>query len=372
MRTREAAVRAVHDHGLALLFENPWIHSVGVGAVGGGPLAVGAERGFCVLVTAAPQPRPGWPIPPGHEGWGGLRRELAAWKKRHGVELRVERGGPFLPQASHTRRRFEALRGGISVSNPEGQDPDDWDAGTLTAFFRDAAGEDYLVASNHVIGHSGEARLGAPVVQPGARDFPAAERHSLSLQAMLARYQIATLHQMVPLLMLDPLHPYPTPNYVDLAVATLTDSGRARTELHRVGLGGAILGRAPWVQRDDDGERPLPRPDRVYKVGRSSDVTEGTIIADNVNMVFPYDRQGRREYAHFADQLQIAPTGDNDGHFSLEGDSGALILTAPHQAVGMLVGSDELYGKVIAHPFDRVEEAVESLLGGFAELVTRP
>jgi hypothetical protein len=82
---------------------------------------------------------------------------------------------------------------------------------------------------------------------------------------------------------------------------------------------------------------PLDEDEPVFKVGRTTGLTEGVISALEVDdLEVEYDDGDLR----FDDQLEIAPAGNEP--FSLGGDSGSLIVDGDRKAVGLLfAGNDE-------------------------------
>jgi hypothetical protein len=89
--------------------------------------------------------------------------------------LRVDRsqrgsyGGP--PPSVDLQKRFEAIRGGLGITNPVGAYPQFLSVGTLGFFVRDDQNRLYLVSNNHVIANENNARVGNAVVQPGTLDL---------------------------------------------------------------------------------------------------------------------------------------------------------------------------------------------------------
>jgi hypothetical protein len=72
----------------------------------------------------------------------------------------------------------------------------------------------------------------------------------------------------------------------------------------------------------------------VYKVGRTTGLTHGTVFSDDVVMGgFGYDHLGSCTFTNV-----FSVIGDNDVPFATEGDSGSLIINSDGDAVGLLFG----------------------------------
>ncbi|MBA4062959.1 MAG: hypothetical protein C0501_04485 [Isosphaera sp.] len=184
--------------------------------------------------------------------------------------------------------------------------------GTLGCFVRLADGSAGLLSNNHVLAGQNRGRRGADrVLQPGNL-APAAAEH------------VATLADFLPLkpspATARPAHGNVVYNPADAAVARLGDG---------VAFGQAYLA-----------SRGLPRPagaaapkvgDVVFKVGRTTGLTRGTVTAVAVVLgPLGYDPGG----CWFDDQFEVV--GDNGTLFSDLGDSGAAVVNSAGEVVGLL------------------------------------
>ncbi len=201
------------------------------------------------------------------------------------------------------KRRLRPVASGQSISHALGT------LGTVTAVVTDLydGNRPAILSCNHVLGQLNYARWGDAVVQPAANDG-----------GTIARDLCATLTRYVPIKFTG------APNYVDAAIA-------------RVWLPPAKLrALVPWMGsiagiRAGNTLRP---GESVYKVGRTTGVTTGKVLATNVSVWVDYPPilNGKPgAYALFKDQ--IVTTG-----IAGFGDSGSLVLDGKKQAVGMLFG----------------------------------
>jgi hypothetical protein len=97
---------------------------------------------------------------------------------------------------------------------------------------------------------------------------------------------------------------------------------------------------------------------RVYKVGRTTGYTEGTVsyVAGTARIEYtPGD------YAYFVDQLVVAATPDNVGSFSAAGDSGSGVLNDRHELIGLLFGGSP--AQTLVNPIDAVLRELRSASG---------
>lgn len=205
-------------------------------------------------------------------------------------------------------------------------------AGTFGAVVR-KHGRTCILSNNHVLangsnGRDGRARRGDPILQPGPYDGGLVNEDPLARLAwfepllstddMGPRSGFARgLNRLLGMLFGMKLAPEEPPvNTVDVALAEPVDPGLVSPEL----LG---LGKVTGVAKPELGMK-------VRKSGRTSGVTEGRLIAVNVQMEVGY---GDRS-AEFANQLLFT-------RMSEPGDSGALVVDENGQGVGLLfAGSD--------------------------------
>lgn len=223
---------------------------------------------------------------------------------------------PFTPEEMQKPHR--PLAPGCSVGHP------DITAGTLGAFV-EVDGVVHALSNNHVLGNTGEARIGDTALQPGVADRgrdPGDRFGELVAMSELRRDR---------------------PNRVDAAIARI-DEG--------VGHDPARCPGGPITVAD-------PEPGgatEVEKVGRTTGHTRGRITAfevDGLRISFPGGE------LVFDDQLEVSGTA---GPFSAGGDSGSLIWTREgRRAVGLLFagsayGGPDGTGLTYANPIGAVLE----------------
>lgn len=180
-------------------------------------------------------------------------------------------------------------------------------AGTFGAVVYDLkTGEPLILSNNHILanssnGRDGRAKIGDPILQPGAADGGLS---SANVLAKLMRYY--TLDEA------------PQANEVDCALAR-----PIKKELIAPGILG--IGLVSGVSKAAAGMS-------VKKSGRTTGITEGQIRAVNVTTSVNY---GQGRVLKFANQ--IFTTKMSEG-----GDSGSLVLDANNKAIGLLfAGSDQ-------------------------------
>lgn len=253
------------------------------------------------------------------------RVSKAAARRTRAARTRTEEGDAVL------RQRCRPLRTGCSVGHYRVT------AGAIAAFVRldDRAGSLAVLSNNHVLADENRARRGDAILQPGRVDG-----------GQRPRDVIGTLERFV---RLSPTRA----NVVDAAVARL--SGREPAiDAGNLGAVGTLAGLAPEI---------IDAGARVAKIGRTSGVTYGRIVAFELdNVAVEFDAGVLR----FDDQLEIE--GEGGEAFSAGGDSGALIVTADdRRAVGMLFaggdhGGAEDSGLSYANPIHTVLKAMKATL----------
>ena len=264
------------------------------------------------------------------------------------------------------QKKFDALRMGIGITNPEHSYPTDLAVGTLGFFVTDQQGRLYLVSNNHVIAEENAAQQGDLIVQPGTLDLTDTELGLLDTSAKLGNnLGIARLQAWKDIEFHNPVN-RPPPNQVDCALAELDDAARGLDDIARVGKGGRVLGTGA-LPAGDPVTGAVVGSSRVYKAGRTTGWTEGDITALGVQSNVRYTRGSAR----FVGQVAISPTVDNDGPFSDEGDSGSAILNCDHEIVALLFAGGPQ--RTLANPIDTVLSALEDNLGrGVLSVVSQP
>lgn len=202
------------------------------------------------------------------------------------------------------KRRYRPVSAGHSVSHALGT------LGTVTAIVTDLYDDNRhaILSCNHVLGQLNYGRTGDAIVQPAKND---GGTPAYDLCATLTRYVPIRFSQSYP-------------NYVDAAIA-------------RVWMPPAkLLSLVPWVglitgTRAGNSMRP---GETVYKIGRTSGMTKGTVLATHASVWVDYPpvlNGVTGVYALFKEQ--VITTG-----IAGFGDSGSLVFDEQKRAIGMLFG----------------------------------
>jgi hypothetical protein len=218
------------------------------------------------------------------------------------------------------RLRVRPLHAGLSVGHYAVT------AGTIGGFVH-RAGSDrwHVLSNNHVLADENRGQIGDVVIQPGSADGGRQGQDRIGALADYVRLDTST------------------PNKVDGALA-IVDDGIEIDPTSLPGLG-AVSGTASSEEAVAIGQ--------VAKLGRTTGLTFGTVIAIEMDIVVEYDVGLLR----FEGQIAVRGTS---GPFSQGGDSGSLIVTADdHRAVGLLFcgvgsGEDDIEDVTYAHPIGEV------------------
>jgi S1-C subfamily serine protease len=184
--------------------------------------------------------------------------------------------------------------------------------GTLGCFVKLSSGSSCILSNNHVLAGENRGKKGSDrILQPGSLTFTASEH-------------IATLTDFA-VLKASPPNARPAKgnvefNDVDAAVAELVDGVRfAQTYLPARQLPGPHGVASPRVG------------DQVFKVGRTTGLTHGTISAVGIVVgPIPYDPGN----CWFQNQFEIV--GNSGVLFSDHGDSGSAIVSTTGEVIGLL------------------------------------
>ncbi|MGB9866615.1 MAG: hypothetical protein ACPLPR_01720 [Bacillota bacterium] len=322
---RKSAVRILSAHAPKLLSKE---NVVGVGlGVKNSTFDPSSPPALVVLVK---KKLPAEQVPPGHlipKSVGGLVTDVVEVGELQVLSQRTSKQRPAAP--------------GVSIGHYKVT------AGTLGAVVKDRGSGDLLILSNnHVLanlsdGHDNRASLGDPILQPGRYDGG-------STQDIIAR-----LHRFVPLYcstypaecavalsaekamnrVLAVVRPgysvrlfkvNKTANLVDAAVAKPVSDDLVVPEIMELGRVEGIA--EPYVGM------------KVLKSGRTTGITEGTIKVINATLRVSMADLGE---ALFTQQIVTTPMADG-------GDSGSLVMTPEHKAVGLLSAGSDL-ASVVCH-----------------------
>jgi hypothetical protein len=228
--------------------------------------------------------------------------------------------GATADRGAQYQKSNRPLRNGYSIGHYQVS------AGTLGCFVRSKAGQIGVLSNNHVLGNINRAKKGDAILQQAAADG-----------GVVPRSVVGSFARLVKLL--------PKGNKVDAAWAVIEPkyldaklyadyAGKSRTGL---------------VKSDD-----IVKSDKVWKVGRTTGLTRGTITAielDGVAVGYP-------DFGTASFDGQIEVTGAT-GPFSLPGDSGSLILDEKNRALALLFGGSTQggpggSGRTFASPLETV------------------
>jgi hypothetical protein len=295
---------------------------------------------------------------------GVLETQAMAPAEVHGVptdvvevgEIRFLEGGaegagdepvdtPTWTERPRRGARIRPARPGVSIGHYQVT------AGTLGAIVWDRkTGEPFILSCNHVLanatsGRDGRAKLGDPIVQPGAADGGTVDRDQI---AVLDRFVPIHMSGRVPACLASKAAERLLNNwlrvtgvaarvemvtrYSTMAVNTV-DAALARP-LHRSSVEPAILGLGE-LRGAADPELGMA----VRKSGRTTGVTAGEITSVDTTTRVVYTGNVT---ATFRDQIVTGPMGEG-------GDSGSVLVDADMRAVGLLfAGSDKatLYNRI--------------------------
>lgn len=257
--------------------------------------------------------------------------------------------GPIRSLAVDRRARLRPVRPGISIGHQDGT------AGTLGALVQ-RNGEIFMLSNNHVLALLNQANLDDAILQPGpgdggslldqvgyltefvplhflgeASDDEPSPDEPQGCSAFLARglaaiQGLSNARTAQPIAAASPAH-----NTVDAALAKPLDSIELDSSI--VDVGGPPLG----IVEPELGAR-------VIKSGRSTGLTQGTIMQFDVTVDVSYgDRVAR-----FTNQIMTTP-------LSQRGDSGSLVLDYERNAVGLLFSGSDLV--TVVNPIQSVLEA---------------
>jgi hypothetical protein len=180
-----------------------------------------------------------------------------------------------------------------------------------------------LVSNSHVFAHSGTAKIGDGIIQPGRVDGGAEP--------------VGSLLDFVPLKQNGS-------NQVDAAIA-LPDAAIELQPNQIPGIGIYTIASADVLQPNLS----------VSKLGRTSGLTKGIVTAVEIDNIVVDSEIGNLA---FDDQIEIKGV---DRAFSQPGDSGSLIVSDHNQAIGILFCGNEFanggLGVTYANPLPKVMDA---------------
>jgi len=290
-----------------------------------------------VRKSALPVTQPPPPIALGIEGsHGDYRLAVRIQAAAPGVQANIDQilaaahgeasvkvvGRVVKQQTSWQKTKLLPLRIGCSVGHSR------ITVGTLGGFVElmEKTGP-CILSNNHVLADENRASPGDPILQPSPSDGGRSPRD-----------EVATLAKLVPLTASGK-------NLVDTAAAVLQENVSA--DLGTLTGLGALRGLRP---------EPLEGQEKVFKIGRTTGLTQGRVSAFEVDDIWVRYDTG---LLGFDRQIEIAPVGDRP--FSLGGDSGSLIVDDSLRAVGLLFAGNDI-DTSYANPIQTVLEVLGAQL----------
>lgn len=228
-----------------------------------------------------------------------------------GIPTVIERSGPF--EAFALTKRYRPVPIGVSVGNNN-----ECAAGTIGCQVW-KNGQLYLLSNNHVLARENNASIGEPIVQPGRYDRRCRNYISTDYVADLADF--------------EPLKFDGRDNTIDCAIARYAISNVSCATL------------SGYYGFPSSTTVPAYVNQPIKKVGRTSSLTTGTVIAVNVTTNVGYSSGTAR----FVGQIYTS------GSFSRSGDSGSLVVTndGNNNPVGLLFAGTS-QGNSLLNPIDLV------------------
>lgn len=226
-----------------------------------------------------------------------------------GKETHIEIVGEIKLAAYNTRAKYRpVVPAGVSVGNGRENS-----SGTIGAVVI-KNGIRYMLSNNHVLARQNNARIGEQIVQPGRADTRGIPSNAV---AVLTAYKPVS---------------FTSPNTIDAAIARYTG-------WHSYSMVDKAFAPSHTITNAYAGQK-------VMKMGRTTELTHGTVQATNVTIKVDFD--GRT--AVFENQIYIR--GDYE-EFLKAGDSGSLLVTQSGQnPVGLLFAGGE--GSAFANPIQDV------------------
>lgn len=214
------------------------------------------------------------------------------------------------------RGRYRPAPGGVSIGHYK------ITAGTLGCLVA-KSGKRYILSNNHVLANSNNAKLGDPILQPGAYDGGRVPKDTIAKLSQFIRINLGGT----------------VVNFVDCAIALPLKP----TWVMPKNIAYGTISRIPAVPA---------RNLLVKKAGRTTQRTRGRVIDVNATVKVNYGPSG---VALFRNQIVIVSL--TTAPFSAGGDSGSLIMTdSRNRPVGLLFAGSASH--TIANPIKLVLAAL--------------
>ena len=249
-----------------------------------------------------------------------------AWRKakelqeRHSSHVIVEVTGILHSARPENKIPVEPqkkLSPGVSIGHYRGY------PGTLGCFVNIKAGSTNwrgIVGSSHVLSMNNTAKKNDPILHPG---WPDGFKTSSNIIGKLTAYSVLGHYQ----------DDTDAPNEEDIAVIKPDDPDRLpstnlvpnpRDPNKRIRLKGYVPANELYKRIGE----------KVYKIGRTTKFTEGTLNVTNIIEYYLTLPNGRKYRYH--DLASVEPAGK--GEFSRDGDSGSIVYTEDGLGIGLIVG----------------------------------
>jgi hypothetical protein len=228
-----------------------------------------------------------------------------------GIPVEIEETGPIT--AMSLTGRYRPVPIGVSVGNNL-----ECAAGTIGCVVY-KGGQKYILSNNHVLARENLAAIGEDIVQPG--------RYETKCKDNLATDKVADLSDF------EPIRFDGTDNYIDAAIALYsTTDVTCATLTDFYGYPGTTIA-SPAVNL------------AIKKVGRTTELTTGTISSINVTVNVGYSTGTARFVGQFMTTRK----------FTKSGDSGSLVVTntSANSPVGLLFAGTNT-GQAICCPIQSV------------------
>jgi hypothetical protein len=226
-------------------------------------------------------------------------------------------GSPPVPVRTRYTGKFIPCGGGAVTAGDSISHSDPFsDTGTLGCIISDIAGKEFLLSCNHVIANHNDAKLGDEIWLPGRQDGGTNNDTR------------AVLHDFEPLRFGGV-----AANYMDAAVARPVP-GVVTYKSIQGGVG--VVG---GTEEEPDHGTP------VHKYGWKSGVTHANLAFKDLSLKLPYTSD---KFALFVGQYGVVdPVGRP---FAEGGDSGALVVNARNEAVGLLFCKASIGDVAVVNP----------------------
>jgi hypothetical protein len=222
-------------------------------------------------------------------------------------------------QMYNPKKKYRPAPAGISTSRT-----DEIAAGTVGWYLASEDGTILIMSNNHVWANENAGKRGDPLVQPGTYDGGNPKTDILYV-----------LYDYIPI----DFSPN-AQNTVDVAVAEALDY--SQISLTIINTGGIKSKRIPSEE------------ETVIKVGRTTGVTQGTVIDTSATLQIEYDNG----VATFTDIIII------QGNLTSQpGDSGSPVFTTQQEFIGLLFGGSEDGKTSVICKYTNIEQELTKRLG---------